>query len=116
MVPEQQAAFEAAVAELERSGAGIKAPTASPLLEGRWRLLYTSRPGSASPIQRTFVGVEAFSVFQEVLYNDGAACRVNNVVEFGSAGVLKVEAEASTDSRPLLLGLHPAQELDSPLE
>jgi hypothetical protein len=32
------------------------APTTSPLLDGSWRLLYTSRPGSASPIQRTFVG------------------------------------------------------------
>ena len=24
------------------------------LLDGRWRLLYTSRPGTASPIQNTF--------------------------------------------------------------
>lgn len=37
-------------------------PTRSPLLPGRWRLLYTSRPGTASPIQQTFVGVDAFSV------------------------------------------------------
>lgn len=101
MSPQQQAAFETAIDMLEKSGDGVKAPTATPLLEGRWRLLYTSRPGSASPIQRIFVGVEAFSVFQEVLYKDGAAARVNNIVEFGKAGVLKVEAEASTDSAPL---------------
>lgn len=41
-------------------------PTARPAIDGKWRLLYTSRPGSASPIQRTFTGVEAFSIYQEV--------------------------------------------------
>lgn len=61
--PEQQAAFDAAVAVLEAAG-GVRAPAASPLLEGRWRLLYTTRPGSASPIQRAFTGVDGFSVFQ----------------------------------------------------
>lgn len=29
----------------------LQNPTASPLLEGRWRLLFTTRPGTASPIQ-----------------------------------------------------------------
>lgn len=101
MSPEAQAAFDAAVAELERSGRGVKAPTASPLIEGRWRLLYTSRPGSASPIQRTFTGVDSFSIFQEILFQGEDVPRVNNVVEFGAAGTLKVEAEASTDARPL---------------
>lgn len=42
----------------------LQAPTASPQLEGRWRLLYTSKPGTASPIQRTFTGIDAFSIFQ----------------------------------------------------
>ncbi|KAF6249504.1 hypothetical protein COO60DRAFT_1580714 [Scenedesmus sp. NREL 46B-D3] len=70
-------------------------------LDGRWKLLYTSRPGSASPIQRTFVGVEAFKVFQEVDLT-GQLPRVNNVVDFGWwLGYLKVEAEASIESRPL---------------
>jgi hypothetical protein len=104
MAPETQAAFDAAVAELEGSLATVAAPTASPLLPGRWRLLYTSRPGTASPIQRTFTGVDAFSVYQEIDFpEDGDSVpRVNNVVDFGpNVGVLRVEAEASTDTRPL---------------
>jgi hypothetical protein len=39
----------------------VQAPTASPLLDGRWRLLFTTRPGTASPIQRTFTAVDKFS-------------------------------------------------------
>jgi hypothetical protein len=31
-------------------------PTTLDAIDGKWRLLYTSRPGSASPIQRTFTG------------------------------------------------------------
>jgi hypothetical protein len=65
-------------------------PATLPQLDGRWKLLYTSRPGSASPIQRTFVGVEAFKVFQEVDLT-GELPRVNNVVDFGWwLGYLKV--------------------------
>ena len=60
---EQLERLELAVAALEADG-GVPAPVASPLLEGRWRLLFTTRPGTASPIQRTFTGVERFSVFQ----------------------------------------------------
>ena len=52
----------------------------------RWQLLYTSRPGSASPIQRAFTGTESFTIFQEVALAQGQQCRVNNVVEFGEAG------------------------------
>ncbi|CAL8460873.1 g404 [Coccomyxa elongata] len=97
----QLEALNAAVDELERDG-GIQAPTSSPLLEGRWKLLYTSRPGTASPIQQTFVGVQAFSVYQEIVVGDSGV-RVNNIVSFGDKiGQLKVEAEANTDSRPLL--------------
>jgi hypothetical protein len=68
------------------------APTTRPELDGKWQLLYTSRPGTASPIQRTFVGVDAFSVFQEVTLLEEEA-RVNNIVDFGSnIGYLKVQA------------------------
>lgn len=99
--PDALAAIEMAVAVLEADG-GVARPTRSPLLEGRWRLLYTSRPGTASPIQRSFTGVDAFSVFQDIeLADTSAPARVNNVVEFGGAGELKVEAEASTDARPI---------------
>jgi hypothetical protein len=123
--PELQATFDAAVQRLENSGStsGISSPTASPLLQGRWRLLYTSRPGTASPIQRSFTGVDAFTVYQEICFpplttSKSAAAetktaaakkqaalsmpRVNNIVDFGpEIGLLKVEAEASTDTRPL---------------
>jgi len=94
------ALLERAVSTLESSNAGVKDPTKSELLEGKWRLLYTTRPSSASPIQRSFVGVDGFSVFQEVTLKNGP--RVNNIVDFGpSVGFLKVEAAASTDQQPL---------------
>lgn len=52
-------------------------------------------------LQRTFVGVDAFKVFQEVLLLPDQP-RVNNVVEFGTnIGYLKVEAEASIETKPL---------------
>ncbi|KAH7616619.1 hypothetical protein Ndes2526B_g08716 [Nannochloris sp. 'desiccata'] len=130
MTPDLQTMFDAAVERLENSNSsGLSSPTASPLLEGRWRLLYTSRPGTASPIQRSFTGVDAFTVYQEIcfpplsptpttLWASAATAtadkkkekktalpaipRVNNIVDFGpEVGLLKVEAEASTDTRPL---------------
>jgi len=77
----------------------VQDPTDSPLLEGRWRLLFTTRPGSASPIQKTFVGVDAFTVYQEVLLTSAERARVNNVVDFGAkVGTLK----ASWLTRPAL--------------
>lgn len=70
----------------------LQAPTRSGLLEGRWRLLYTSRPGTASPIQQTFVSVDAFTVYQEILSTD-SGIRINNIVSFGpTIGQLKVSA------------------------
>lgn len=93
--------LEEAVAVLEADG-GVRDPAASLLLEGRWRLLFTTRPGTASPIQRTFTGVEGFSVFQDIELSGDGQARVNNVVDFGKGiGYLKVEAEASTDARPI---------------
>lgn len=102
MSPEQQEQFEAAVAVLEADG-GVQGPTTSPLLDGRWRLLYTTRPGSASPIQRTFTAVDSFSVYQDIELSDlQEEARVSQVVDFGPAiGFLRVEAEANVDSRPL---------------
>ena len=40
---------------LELDG-GVRNPTSSGLLDGRWRLLFTTRPGTSSPIQRAFTG------------------------------------------------------------
>lgn len=83
----------------------------SPRLAGRWKLLYTSRPGTASPIQRVFTGIDAFTVYQEIMYDDSMpqgkggdanSVRVNNIVDFGpKLGFLKVEACASTPQRPI---------------
>ena len=103
MTAETQTRFDAAVARLESpsNSTGIAQPSESPLLEGRWRLLYTSRPGTASPIQRSFTAVDAFTIYQEIILSNATTPRVNNIVDFGDTGYLKVEAEASTQGRPL---------------
>ncbi|XP_042488377.1 probable plastid-lipid-associated protein 12, chloroplastic [Macadamia integrifolia] len=92
--PEQLEEVEGAVQILEGSE-GVPDPTSSGLIEGRWQLIFTTRPGTASPIQRTFVGVDFFSVFQEVYLRTDDP-RVSNIVRFSDAiGELKVEAAAS---------------------
>ena len=71
----------------------MQAPTADGKLNGRWKLLYTTRPGTASPIQRTFIGVDSFTVYQDIDLRRSGEGRVNNVVQFGkngSIGQLKV--------------------------
>lgn len=101
MSTEDQSLLESSVNILEQSGQGVKDPSKSDLLEGKWKLLYTTRPSSASPIQRSFTGVDGFSVYQEIT-TSGVEARVNNIVDFGeNVGFLKVEAAASTDSKPL---------------
>ncbi|KAM0065237.1 putative plastid-lipid-associated protein [Helianthus debilis subsp. tardiflorus] len=92
--PEQLKAVERAVQALEATE-GVADPTSSSLIEGRWQLIFTTRPGSASPIQRTFVGVDLFSVFQEIYLRTNDP-RVSNIVKFSDAiGELKVEAAAT---------------------
>jgi len=96
----QQEALAASVEQLEAIG-GLKDPTTTDEINGTWKLLYTSRPGTSSPIQRTFTGVEAFTVLQEVFLQDDEA-RINNCVDFGEkVGILRVEALANTDIRPI---------------
>ncbi|WJX21757.1 putative plastid-lipid-associated protein 12, chloroplastic [Trifolium repens] len=93
--PQQLNAIERAIQVLENLGGGVPDPTNSSLIEGRWQLIFTTRPGTASPIQRTFVGVDFFSVFQEVYLRTNDP-RVSNIVSFSDAiGELKVEAAAS---------------------
>mmetsp|Transcript_21503 Transcript_21503/g.51297 ORF Transcript_21503/g.51297 Transcript_21503/m.51297 type:complete len:432 (-) Transcript_21503:202-1497(-) len=97
---EQRNELERAILQLESAG-GLNDPTAQSTINGQWRLLYTSRPGTSSPIQRTFTGVDSFKVFQEVFLDDEVA-RINNCVEFGKeVGILRVEALANTDTRPI---------------
>ncbi|KAI7727469.1 hypothetical protein M8C21_017473 [Ambrosia artemisiifolia] len=92
--PDQLKAVERAVEALE-TAAGVPDPTSSSLIEGRWQLMFTTRPGSASPIQRTFVGVDLFSVFQEIYLRTNDP-RVSNIVKFSDIiGELKVEAAAT---------------------
>eukprot|EP00245_Coleochaete_scutata_P005884 TRINITY_DN19859_c0_g1_i1.p1 TRINITY_DN19859_c0_g1~~TRINITY_DN19859_c0_g1_i1.p1 ORF type:complete len:431 (-),score=75.34 TRINITY_DN19859_c0_g1_i1:392-1684(-) len=84
-----------AVKLLEDDG-GVSDPVQSPLIEGKWQLMYTTRPGTASPIQRTFVGVDAFTVYQEVVLRGTDDPRISNIVQFSeSVGLLKVEALAT---------------------
>lgn len=65
-------------------------------------MLFTSRPGTASPIQNGFTGIDAFSIFQDVELQRSEGARVTNVVVFGeSVGVLRVAADASIESRKL---------------
>ncbi|PON83911.1 Plastid lipid-associated protein/fibrillin conserved domain containing protein [Trema orientale] len=92
--PQQLIEVESAVQVLEGLR-GVPDPTSSSLIEGRWQLMFTTRPGTASPIQRTFVGVEFFGVIQEVYLRTNDP-RVSNIVKFSDAiGELKVEAAAS---------------------
>ncbi|KAL7113310.1 hypothetical protein ACP275_04G054200 [Erythranthe tilingii] len=82
---------------------GVPDPTSSSLIEGRWQLMFTTRPGTASPIQRTFVGVDSFNVFQEVFLRTEDP-RVSNIVKFSDfIGELKVEAVASVKDEKRIL-------------
>ncbi|XP_022849099.1 probable plastid-lipid-associated protein 12, chloroplastic isoform X2 [Olea europaea var. sylvestris] len=100
--PQQLQEVERAVQILEVLK-GTSDPTSSSLIEGRWQLMFTTRPGTASPIQRTFVGVDSFSVFQEVYLRTDDP-RVSNVVKFSDAiGELKVEAVASVKDAKRIL-------------
>lgn len=92
--PQQIIEVERAVQVLEEAQ-GVPEPTSSSLIEGRWQLMFTTRPSTASPIQRTFVGVDFFRVFQEIHLRTNDP-RVSNIVKFSDAiGELKVEAVAS---------------------
>ncbi|PKU69020.1 putative plastid-lipid-associated protein 12, chloroplastic [Dendrobium catenatum] len=85
---------EHAVETLEKVK-GIPDPTNSSLIEGCWQLIFTTKPGTASPIQRTFVGVNSFKIFQEVYLRTNDP-RVTNIVQFSDQiGELKVEAAAT---------------------
>ncbi|XP_038977878.1 probable plastid-lipid-associated protein 12, chloroplastic isoform X3 [Phoenix dactylifera] len=100
--PQQLQDVERAVQTLE-SLQGLPEPTSSSLIEGCWQLIFTTRPGTASPIQRTFVGVDFFKIFQEVYLRTDDP-RVSNIVKFSDAiGELKVEAAAKIKDRRRIL-------------
>uniref|UniRef100_A0ACD5V0G4 Uncharacterized protein n=1 Tax=Avena sativa TaxID=4498 RepID=A0ACD5V0G4_AVESA len=94
VAPRQLQEVESAVQTLEALQ-GVPDPTNSSLIEGSWKLIFTTRPGTASPIQRIFVGVDSFRVFQEVYLRTDDP-RVVNVVKFSEkVGELAVQAEAT---------------------
>ncbi|XP_062186952.1 probable plastid-lipid-associated protein 12, chloroplastic isoform X2 [Phragmites australis] len=102
VAPRQLQEVESAVQALEALG-GVPDPTSSSLIEGSWQLIFTTRPGTASPIQRTFVGVDSFRIFQEVYLRTDDP-RVVNVVRFSeSVGDLKVEAQATIEDGKRIL-------------
>ena len=100
--PETFAEIEESINKLE-NGKSIPNPTSSPALDGCWKLLYTSSPGTNSPIQRTFTAFDGVSVYQVVNAIDTENSflpdklpDVSNTVCFGETARLRVTALAST--------------------
>lgn len=62
---EQREQVDEAVAALEEDG-GFSNAASSPLVDGSWRLIFTTTPGTASPVQRSFVGVDGFAIYQDI--------------------------------------------------
>jgi len=102
---EKRARVKSLIDDLE-AAKGMKKATATKEINGKWRLLYTSSDGTASPIQNTFVGNKAFAVYQQIDIAPSSSASspgtVTNIVDFGgSIGALNVQALASTPSRPI---------------
>lgn len=57
--------MDKAVEALESDG-GVPNAASSPLVDGSWRLIFTTTPGTASPVQRSFVGVDGFAIYQDI--------------------------------------------------
>lgn len=57
--------MDKAVEALETDG-GVSDAASSPLVDGSWRLIFTTTPGTASPVQRSFVGVDGFAIYQDI--------------------------------------------------
>ena len=100
--PETLSAIENDISTLENA-VSILNPTDSPLLDGCWKLLYTSSPGTNSPIQRTFTSFDGVTVYQVVntINTQGSFLPdqlpdVSNTVCFGDSARLRVTALAST--------------------
>ena len=66
LTEDQLGTIQDAIKLLEASKSGIQEPITSPLLDGTWKLLYTSSPGTNSPIQRKVTSTKGISVYQVV--------------------------------------------------
>lgn len=107
---ESQQQIESLVGQLESSSLtsynkkDVIKPIRSLLLDGCWKLLYTSSPGTNSPIQRTFTASDKVGIFQVInLLNSQESFLpgpnqpdVSNIVCFGGKARLRVTALAST--------------------
>ena len=106
---DDQAAVENAIQVLEASKSGIKDPVTSPLIDGVWRLLYTTTPATNSPIQKKVTSLKGVAVYQVVnllstggSFLPGSLPDISNTVCVGDAARLRVTAIASTTQRPLV--------------
>lgn len=76
-------------------------PAISPLVYGRWRLLYTNNADTSSPVQRSAVNAQKYTIYQDIIVNDNEQLQVNQVVQFSDKIQLSVDALASTAAYPL---------------
>mmetsp|Transcript_20801 Transcript_20801/g.26874 ORF Transcript_20801/g.26874 Transcript_20801/m.26874 type:complete len:261 (-) Transcript_20801:227-1009(-) len=77
-------------------------PAIAPRVYGRWRLLYTNNADTSSPIQRSAVNAQKYSIYQDIIVNDNTSqLQVNQVVKFSDSVALSVDALASTAAYPL---------------
>ena len=109
--------------ELESGAAADQDTNDSPLLPGRWRVLYQGKPGTTtsffsveswrsylsgdgpSPIQNLVSGSSTVSRLYQVVEIEGETeGRVNNVVDFSPRGVLAIEADLEDRPQPSRLG------------
>ena len=88
------------VSMLENSQS-ISKPAIVPEVYGRWKLIHTNNANTASPIQRKAVDSAAFSIYQDIVFNDEKQLVVSQVVKFSDSAELKVDALASTSAYPL---------------
>ena len=97
----------------QRKSTKFISPIDSEYLHGCWKLLYTSSPGTNSPIQRTFTASEKVTVFQVINIDSPSSSSlktflpnnlpdVSNIVCIGDKVRLRVTALASTIKRPLV--------------
>ena len=104
--------IEASIARLEESTSDLK--NYNPItddIDGTWRLLYTSSPGTNSPIQKTVTGFSGVSIYQviNIKNRSGSFLKdkvpdVSNTVVFNDLDArLRVTALASTSKDQLVV-------------
>lgn len=109
--PEKAAEISEFIASLEKAGQ-TNVISQAKKLSGCWKLLYTSSPGTNSPIQRSFTASDKVSIFQTINLNPeiDSSIRflpeglpeVSNVICFGETGRLRITALASSVFAPLI--------------